>query len=81
MPVELSHDSFGTIVLETRDIADGGVYIKVAMAENQLVIDDVIAIMLRGFMGESPREVEARVVRVDKAGFAIEFMQNPFADS
>lgn len=78
VPVRLSHPSFGTVVLETRDIADGGVFITRIENNDQPKRGDILQIKLEGFMTGSLREVDARVVRVMDDGFAMEFMQSPF---
>lgn len=80
LPARLIHNRFGTIAVETDDVADGGVYIRAESGVPVPDLGDELRFMLEGFMGTPPREVRAQVVRVDSEGFAISFLESPFED-
>jgi hypothetical protein len=73
--VKLSHPKVGEQHSHTRDISEGGAFI---MAEGIVLpeIGDVVEVQVQGLPGEAAPVVRMRVIRIDKEGVALEFVDN-----
>jgi PilZ domain len=73
--VKLSHPKVGEQLSHTRDISEGGAFI---LAENIVLpeIGDVVEVQVQGLPGEAAPVVSMRVVRIDKEGIALQFVEN-----
>lgn len=72
--VKLSHPQVGDLKLHTGDISDGGAYI---FAEgNELPkVGEVVNVQVQGMGGGEAPVVKMRIVRLDKEGIGLEFIQ------
>jgi len=73
--VKLSHPKVGEQHSHTRDISEGGAFI---MAEGIVLpeIGDVVEVQVQGLPGEAAPVVRMKVVRIDKEGVALEFLDS-----
>jgi c-di-GMP-binding flagellar brake protein YcgR len=71
--VKLSHPKVGEQRSHTRDISEGGAFI---MAEGIVLpeIGDVVEVQVQGLPGEAAPVVAMKVVRIDKEGIALQFI-------
>lgn len=71
--VEVTHEVYGTQILRTRNISDGGVFL---VTESPLEVGVVVSVRLRGCLGsgEEPPTLRMRVVRVETMGCGLEFI-------
>ncbi len=76
--IELSHDSFGTIMLTSRDISDRGVFVLGAPGLELPPVGTILNLKINGVMGRETPEVLAEVVRTDDDGIGICFLQELF---
>jgi len=70
--IRITHDSFGSVVIRTRDISESGVY----LISNELEIPppgSVIEGQIQDEYGERPI-VKMEVVRVEPEGFGLKFL-------
>jgi hypothetical protein len=79
--IELSHEDFGTLVLSSRDISEGGVYVFQEPGQVQPPLGTIVQLEVRGVMGQPVQQVQAEVVRADADGIGMRFLQNPFVES
>ncbi len=72
--VKLSHPKVGEQHSHTRDISEGGAFIMnegIALPE----IGDVVEVQVQGLPGEAAPVVPMRVIRIDKEGIALKFIE------
>ncbi len=73
--IKICHPSFGELVAQTRDLSDGGVYVKhpdlAALAQGTLVTGQVQDLPI-----EAP-VLRMQVMRVDSEGVGLRFYQEP----
>lgn len=70
--VKVSHPRVGELRLHTRDISDGGAYIQ---AENvDVLMGDLVEVQMQGLPGEAAPVVLMRVVRIDRGGLGLQFV-------
>ncbi|MDT4850569.1 hypothetical protein FQZ97_847220 [compost metagenome] len=71
--IKICHPSFGELVAQTRDLSDGGVYVKhpnlAALAEGTLVTGQVQDLPI-----EAP-VLQMEVMRVDAEGVGLRFIE------
>ena len=77
--IEIAHESFGRERLRSRDLSAGGVFVvhgsNPALPPKGTVLD----IWILGDSGEQTRAIKAEIVRVEAGGFALRFLEDPFA--
>ena len=72
--VKLTHPEAGDLNLKTGDISDGGAYI-VTGGEGPLKVGDVVSVQVQGLPGGEAPILNMRIVRMDKQGVGLEFIQ------
>ncbi len=71
--VKLTHPDTGELLLHTGDVSDGGAYV-VAEGQDLPEIGQVVNVQMQGIgEGEAPI-VKMKVVRLDKGGIGLEFV-------
>lgn len=73
--VKLSHPKVGEQHTHTRDISEGGAFILregIVLPE----IGDVVEVQVQGLPGEEAPVVKMKVVRIDKDGVALQFVDS-----
>lgn len=70
--VKMLHPRVGEIYLHTRDISDGGAYVQGEGVD--AAPGEMVQVQLQGLPGEPAPVVTMRVVRVDKSGLALQFV-------
>jgi len=76
--IKLSHDSFGTIWVGSRDISDGGIFVIREPGQVLPLVGTVLNLTVSGVMAHELPEIQAEVVRADDDGIGIRFMQAVF---
>ena len=71
--IKISHDSVGELLVKTRDISDGGVFV-VLEPEQIPPIGTRLTGQVQGLMDDAP-VLQLEVVRVEPAGVGLRFMQ------
>ena len=71
--VKLSHPRLGDVSAHTRDISDGGAFV---LAEGQLLpaLGEIVEVQVQGLPGGDAPVVRMRVVRIDKEGVGLQFV-------
>lgn len=70
--IKITHDSLGELVVKTRDISDGGVF--VVLEPNQVPpIGTHVTGQVQGLMDDAPI-LEMEVVRVEPSGVGLRFV-------
>ncbi len=72
--IKIVHDSIGELVVKTRDISDGGVFI-VLEPEQIPPVGTVVAGQVQGLMDDAPI-LQMEVVRVESVGVGLRFVQD-----
>jgi hypothetical protein len=73
--VKLSHPKVGEQRSHTRDISEGGAFILgdgIVLPE----IGDVVEVQVQGLPGEAAPVVKMKVMRIDKEGVALQFLDD-----
>lgn len=70
--IKIIHDSMGEIVVKTRDISDGGVFV-VLEADQVPPIGTHVTGQVQGLMDDAP-VLEMEVVRVEPSGVGLRFV-------
>ncbi|MDX1757330.1 MAG: PilZ domain-containing protein [Marinobacter sp.] len=70
--VSVEQPGQGRVVVPTRDISDGGVFILVSEGELRLELGDVVNVQVQGLPGEAP-VLEMVVVRKCSDGYGLKF--------
>lgn len=76
--VTVSHPRVGELRLQTRDISDGGAYVQAQDVDVQM--GDLVEVQMQGLAGEPAPVVLMRVVRVDRGGLGLQFVEEAAAD-
>lgn len=71
--VKLVHPEVGEQLSHTRDISEGGAFV---LNEGIAVprLGDIVEVQVQGLPGEAAPVVPMRVIRIDKDGIALEFV-------
>ena len=70
--VKLTHPKVGEFSLYTGDISDGGAYV---LAQNTPpMLGEVVSLQMQGIGGDEAPILKMRVVRADKEGIGLEFI-------
>lgn len=72
--VKLSHPEVGDLNLKTGDISDGGAYI-LTNGDGALKVGDIVSVQVQGLPGGEAPVLKMRIVRMDKQGVGLEFIQ------
>lgn len=70
--VKVNHPQMGELLLHTRDISDGGAYLIGSGFSAQP--GDLVEVQLQGLPGDPAPVVQMRVVRVDRDGMGLQFV-------
>lgn len=70
--VKVSHPSFGTMEVTTKDISDGGIFLAI-QSENMPETGEIVTVQLLDTPFEAP-VLEMRIVRVEREGIGLEFV-------
>lgn len=70
--IKIMHDSIGEIIVKTRDISDGGVFV-VLDADQMPAINTIVTGQVQGLMGDAPI-LKMQVVRLEPTGVGLRFM-------
>lgn len=70
--IRISHESFGSIVVRTRDVSSGGVFLLLEEIPN-LPLGTVVEGQIQDDMPDRP-VVQMEIVRVDAEGFGLRFL-------
>lgn len=70
--IKIQHESIGEIVVKTRDISDGGVFVALEPAQMP-PIGSVVVGQVQGMMVEAP-VLEMEVVRIEPGGVGLKFI-------
>ncbi len=73
--IKISHDSFGEVIAQTRDLSDGGVYVKHDVLTS-LVLGDVVTGQVQDLPIEAP-VLQMEVMRVNADGVGLRFIREP----
>ncbi len=76
LSLRISHESFGTRMVTSRDISDSGVHIEIGSAP-LLLPGTRIDVQIQGLAG-GPQDVEAEVVRIGDGGMGLRFARDLF---
>jgi hypothetical protein len=71
--IKISHESVGELLVKTRDISDGGVFV-VLDPEQIPPVGTLLTGQVQGLMDEAP-VLKMEVVRVEPAGVGLRFVQ------
>lgn len=72
--IKIIHDSIGELLVKTRDISDGGVFV-VLEPEQIPPVGSLVAGQVQGLMDDAP-VLQMEVVRVEPEGVGLRFLQN-----
>ena len=72
--IKIIHDSIGELLVKTRDISDGGVFV-VLEPEQIPPVGTVVAGQVQGLMDNAP-VLQMEEVRVEPTGVGLRFLQN-----
>jgi hypothetical protein len=70
--IKISHESIGELMLETKDISDGGLFVVVNPLDMP-PIGSIVKGQVQG-MSESPSIVEMKVIRVANNGIGLKYI-------
>ena len=76
IPLRISHESFGTLTVTSRDISDSGVLIEIGDAP-LLLPGTCLDVQILG-LTNGPRNVQAEVVRIGDNGMGLHFSSDLF---
>lgn len=74
VPFKVSHGSFGTITVTSRDLSVGGIF---ALHDTEHEIPEpgtTIDVEVLGVSGTGVQQIQAEVVRIDDGGFGLRFL-------
>lgn len=72
--IKIVHDSIGELLVKTRDISDGGVFV-VLDPEQIPPVGTLVSGQVQGLMDDAP-VLQMEVVRVEPAGVGLRFLHN-----
>lgn len=70
--IKITHDSVGDLIVKTRDISDGGVFVVLEPDQIPPIGTHVVG-QVQGMMEEAP-VLEMEVVRVEPSGVGLKFV-------
>lgn len=70
--VLISHDSFGELMVQTRDISDGGIFI-VTNPDDMPPVGTQVRGQVQGMLMDAPI-VDMQIVRVEQGGLGLKFV-------
>lgn len=70
--IKITHDSVGELIVKTRDISDGGVFV-VLDSQQIPAIGSIVTGQVQGLPGEAPI-LKMEVVRVEPTGVGLRFI-------
>lgn len=70
--IKISHESIGELLVKTRDISDGGVFVIID-PENIPAIGTVVTGQVQGMMEDAPI-LDMEVVRIESQGIGLRFV-------
>jgi hypothetical protein len=70
--IKITHDSIGEMLLETKDISDGGLFV-VVNPQKMLPLGTIVEGQVQG-MAEDPPIVKMEVVRVTNKGIGLKYV-------
>ena len=73
VPLQVSHETFGTINVSSKDLSVGGIFVMNEAARNLPEEGSVINVKVMGRMW-GVNEIDAEVVRVEDGGFGLRFL-------
>lgn len=73
--LKMKHNELGELVVFTGNLSDSGVFIKL-IDNDKPSVGDLVTIQLLDLPVEAP-VLAAKVVRIDKEGFGLEFVAQP----
>lgn len=79
LAVTISHESFGSKILSSRNISKDGVFIVCDLGLNTPLVGSILDIQIQGFMEQDIPSVPAEVVRIEDNGLALRFLEDMFA--
>lgn len=73
--VKLNHPAAGEQKTHTRDISEGGAYV---MSEGLILpaLGEIIEVQVQGLPGDAAPIVRMKVVRIDREGVGLEFLND-----
>ena len=71
--IKISHNSIGTVVLKTRDISDGGMFVITDSLENTIKVPPV-GTVVEGQVQDGPA-LKMQVVRIVDEGIGLKFVE------
>ena len=74
--IEVLHDNFAGIITETCDISENGSLLVKGTGMEKLETGMEFDIKITGLMGQAPKIVAVKVVRVDEKGVALQFKEH-----
>lgn len=72
--IKIQHESLGELVVKTRDISDGGVFV-VLDPDQVPPVGSIVTGQVQGLMAEAP-VVEMEVVRIESEGVGLRFLNS-----
>lgn len=70
--IKIAHESIGEVLVKTRDISDGGVFVIID-PENIPAIGTVVTGQVQGLMDDAP-VLDMEVVRIEPQGIGLRFI-------
>lgn len=71
--IKIQHESVGELIVKTRDISDGGVFV-ILEPEHVPPIGTIVTGQVQGLVGDAPA-LEMEVVRVEPTGVGLRFIK------
>lgn len=71
--IRIRHETIGELMVKTRDISDGGVFV-ILDPQQVPAIGTVVTGQVQGLMGDAP-ELKMEVVRVEPTGVGLRFLE------
>ena len=77
--IDIGHESFGRARLRSRDLSAGGVFVVQGSNPTRPPKGSVLDVWILGDEREQTRAIKAEIVRIEGDGFALRFLEDPFA--
>lgn len=77
-PVQVTHPAFGTVMVESRDLSPGGVFVRTSRELPLPAVGTVYEVRIHGMMDGSSRIVPAEVMHARTDGFGLRFLADPY---
>lgn len=81
VPFKVSHNTFGTLTVHSRDLSVGGIFALHDIEEDIPEPGSIIDVRVIGMAGAEETELQAEVVRVDDGGFGLKFLYVDYDDT